>query len=302
MSKDIKKEFLPFGFSELDAVSRRFEERAAEGWMLKTLDTTCIYERTLPRALRFNVVLCPTAEAGSNNISEKSHEFIRLCEDAGWSFVDHRGAAYAFFTDSEGAPEIETDDLERVNAVRKAGMQNRTLMTLPLALNGFNALVQLFAVIDTRGNVLRIALFAFLLLALLISLAGILADRKRENEWCERALESISTGEPIPRSGEEDLKARRRIAVLGISSVIFLTLALIAVMWIKGDAPIRASLIAAVLTAIPVALLAPGLARKERSKGKTALTVLLVLGAVILFVVLFAIFGSVLHAFEEILA
>ena len=149
---------------------------------------------------------------------------------------------------------------------------------------------------------IRIALMIFHTLAFLVALAGFLANRKMENDWCDKALECINAGEPIPPSGEKELKARRGIAVLGIVTVALLALGLYAVAMIKGDAPTRAVLLAMTVTAVPAAILIPPLSRMKRSAKKTVLTVLLIVGLLLLFVLLFAVFGSVLHAFEEIAA
>lgn len=72
------KEFLPFYLTDLDAVARHFEEKAAEGLMLKSFSNTSEYEPCEPKKLRFNVVLCPVKGSENEKINDGSRDFIGL--------------------------------------------------------------------------------------------------------------------------------------------------------------------------------------------------------------------------------
>ena len=297
-----KKEFLPFYLTDLDAVARHFEEKAAEGWMLKSFLNTCEYEPCEPKHVRFNVVQCPVKGSDNAKISEASREFIDLCEESGWRFIDHRGAVYAFCCENDDVPDIITDELQRVEAVEKAG-RNNTLFTF---LIGFLIGAQIYSYIrravdpgDDRMMSIGIALFFALMLILLF--CGMYINRINERKWREKAIDAIEAGEPIPPSEGNVLKKRRITAVIFIVILIAAALGLLANALIFSNPAARCYLLSALAAAVPFALIFNKLIkRKKAGKRITIAFIGAIIGWIVLQLILFAILGSVFHAFDEL--
>ena len=293
------KEFLPFYLSDLDAVARHFEEKAAEGLMLKSFSNTCEYEPCEPSKLRFNVVLCPVKDADSPNIKPEAREFIELCEDSGWKFIDHRGPAYAFFTADETIPNIITDGMERVTAVENA--EKRDLPTTFLV--GLFAGIQILiyaqrASYPGEDRVWSICMAAFFAVELILHVFVVILRRWNGRRWREKAIKAIEAGEPIPPSDGKVLIKRRVTAVIGMSVLAAAVLALLASAFISASPEARSFLAAMTIAAIPLAFI-PRLFKKKRSPAaKTFIIIGLVLGYLLLTFILVLIFGAAFGAFQ----
>ena len=301
MSSDVKKEYLPFYYSDLDAVARHLELMAAKGWMLKSFGNTCEYEPCEPLIARFNVVLCPAKDADSPNIKPEAREFIELCEDSGWKFIDHRGPAYAFFTADETIPNIVTDEAERIEAVRRAGGRSRFLSIANIGINALQFLLRLTDALTEKDPVSRglsIALAAFFGIAVILLAVGLITSLTSEKRWVDAANAAISAGRPIPRSDDGVLRCRKAYSVTFIIAIAAATALLIAYA-MRTMSPEGRSFLAAMLTAaIPLAFI-PRLFKKKRSPAaKTFIIIGLVLGYLLLTFILVLVFGAAFGAFR----
>ena len=300
MSIDTKKEFLPFDYTDLDAVARHFEEKAEEGWMLKIFDNTVVYERCEPKELRFNVALCPIKGSENTNISKESQGFIDFCEETGWDFVDHRGGAYAFCTDDKSLPDIVTDERERIEAVRKAGSRRRLISSAFGGLTLSQLLIRVisaFTETDIQVKNAQIAIAIFFGAALILLAAGIYLSEKRVGRWIGEANAAIEEGWPIPESDENVLRQRKTFAIVAFALLASITLALLtyALFTISPDA--RCFMSAMLLAAIPLAFV-PRIFRKKRSKAaKAAIIIALIIGYIFLMLVIFGILGEIFQVF-----
>lgn len=293
------KEFLPFYLSDLDAVARHFEEKAAEGLMLKSFSNTCEYEPCEPIKLRFNAVLCPVNGSDNVKINDDSRDFIGLCEEAGWRFVDHRGSVYVFCCRGGEIPDIMTDGMERVTAVENA--EKRDLLTTFLVgmLAGIQILIYaqraFYPGEDRVGNICMAAFFAVELILLVFV---VILKRRNGRRWREKAIKAIEAGEPIPPSDGKVLIKRRVTAVLCMIVLAAAVLALLASAFISSSPEGRSFLAAMLTAAIPLAFI-PRLFRKKRSPAaKTFIIIGLVLGYLLLTFILVLIFGAAFGAFQ----
>ena len=300
MSRDTKKEFLPFDYTDLDAVARHFEEKAKEGWMLKSFDNTVVYERCEPKELRFNVSLCPIKGSEDTNISKESQGFIDFCEETGWRFIDHRGGAYAFCTEDENLPDILTDERERVEAVRKAGSRRTFISFIFGGVALSQLLIRLISAMtetDTRLRNMQIAIAIFFGAAVLLLAAGIYISIKRTGKWLSEANAAIEEGRPIPASEDNVLRQRKVFAIAAFSVLGAITLALLAYALFTLSPDMRCFLSAMLLAAIPLAFV-PRIFRKKRSKAaKAAIIIALIIGYIFLTLVIFGILGEIFQVF-----
>lgn len=301
MSKDVKKEFLPFYYSDLDAVARHLEMMAAKGWMLKSFDNTCEYEPCEPLIARFNVVLCPAKGADSTDIKPEAREFIELCEDSGWKFIDHRGPAYAFFTTDEMIPNIVTDESERIEAVRKAGGRIRSLSMANIGINTAQFLLRLMNALTEKDPVSRglsIALTVFFGLGVILLAVGFITLLTSEKRWVDAANAAISAGRRIPRSDDGVLRRRRAYSVTFIATIAAATALLIAYAMRTMSPEGRSFLSAMLIAAIPLAFI-PRLFKKKRDPAaKTLIIIGLVLGYLLLTFILLLIMSAVFGVFQ----
>lgn len=293
------KEFLPFYLSDLDAVARHFEEKAAEGLMLKSFSNTCEYEPCEPIKLRFNVVLCPAKDADSPQIKPEARDFIELCEDSGWKFIDHRGPAYAFFTADETIPNIITDGMERVTAVENAEKRDLPTAFLVGMLAGIQILINAQrAFYPGEDRVRSICMAAFFAVELILHVFVVILRRWNGRRWREKAIKAIEAGEPIPPSDGKVLIKRRVTAVIGMSVLAAAVLALLASAFISSSPEGRSFLAAMLTAAIPLAFI-PRLFKKKRSPAaKTFIIIGLVLGYLLLTFILVLLFGAAFGAFQ----
>ncbi len=295
------REFLPHQFTDLEAVARHFEQKAAQGLMLVSMGGfACEYVECEPQSLRFEVVLCPAKGSDGSGINAACREFIDLCEEAGWRFIDHRGAEYAFCTADAGAAHIVTDGRERVEAVRTSGRRSRILQ-IPIALIMVLNCLSFFWQ-ATEGESINIPWLAFCIFyaALVICyIAVLIRNAAEEGAWRKNALAAIERGEPIPAPQKGVLRRRKIVIIAFFCMLGALVLGLLAVSFGTMGAAGRSMLLSEAVLAAPLAILIRRLVLKKRAGGSIGWqTALLVVGSVISLFILFAVFGSLLHAFE----
>lgn len=296
------KEFLPFYLTDLDAVARHFEEKAAEGLMLKSFSNTCEYEPCEPKKLRFNVVLCPVKGSENEKINDGSRDFIGLCEEAGWRFVDHRGSVYVFCCENEDVPDIMTDEMERVEAVENAGKRNLLTTLLFGLLTGVQIYLYSNRAFDPGEDRVKSICFAgFFAVELILFVCTMILSRRNERRWREQAIKAIEAGEPIPPSDGNVLKKRKVTAVIFMAVLAAAILALLASAFISAPADTRCYLAALLVSCVPFVFALKAIAKRKRAGKRIVLpTIGAILGWVVLQIVLFAILGEIFHVFDAI--
>ena len=303
MSKSVKKEFLPFYFSDLDAVARHFEKKAAEGWMLESFGNTCKYTAAEPKKLRFNVILCPIKGSDNTEINAEARGFIEFCGEAGWNFVDHRGAVYAFCSEDEQIPDIVTDGKEQIESVKRIGKRNLGMSVFLLGLNITQLVLRLInALTETDPIVknLNIVLAIFFAAAVILLLTALAVERSGEKKWTENARAALEAGKPIPPSDENVLRSRKIVSLTMLFAVAAAALGLLAYALATVSPAARCFLISSLIAALPFAAL-PTILKEKRPKAVNAIIVIgFVLGCLLLALMLFAVLGSAFNAFEAV--
>lgn len=101
---------------------RKLEAMARKGWKLEQCGTFLgwKFRRIEPKALRYKVVYFPEASEFDPAPGDKQAEFIELCEQSGWEYIDHSAQMLIFCTGYPYATPIETDAMMQVETVHKA--------------------------------------------------------------------------------------------------------------------------------------------------------------------------------------
>lgn len=101
---------------------RKLERMALKGLKLEKCGTFLgwKFRRIEPTALRYKVVYFPDASEFDPELMTKQREFIELCEQSGWEYIDSMGQMMVFCTAYPFATAIETDAMLQVETVHKA--------------------------------------------------------------------------------------------------------------------------------------------------------------------------------------
>ena len=101
---------------------RKLEQMALKGLKLEKCGTFLgwKFRRIEPTALRYKVVYFPDASEFDPELMTKQREFIELCEQSGWEYIDSIGQMMVFCTAYPFATAIETDAMLQVETVHKA--------------------------------------------------------------------------------------------------------------------------------------------------------------------------------------
>lgn len=218
--KNTLKKFISFRYTDLTAVCEYLEEMEAQGWQLVSMGMLSEFRKCEPRKVRYAAELLESASAISNSISDKSQDYIDMCEQAGWKFICNIGKMFIFRTESETAPEIVTDSAEKLAGIKKAMLKTNLLtwFVLPLIIL-FNLSMQLqsigsIAVLATQYIALATMLiYAMFYLTVILQITGF-------TKWYIKAKRAVTDGQKIPYVGLKQLRRRKLetyipLAVLG---------------------------------------------------------------------------------------
>lgn len=271
MSKDTRKEFMLIRYSDLAALCERFEKMEGEGWRLESLHLLAEYRRCEPRKVRYSAELLDTANIIGNQIPQKSLDYIDLCEQAGWSLVSHYGPLHIFRSEDLRAPEIVSDPVEKLQAVKRASRR----MYLPLWVMGiFSLFYQLFmfAAIESPSI---FATQQYVLLTLLSSIILIVLAGMYSFEfliWYRKAKRAVSEGLPIPFNGTKAANRatmrERIIACIILATPILLSIPAA----LRGDYTELSTSFWGIPFAVALLAMIHFFYKKDRSPAKTILS------------------------------
>jgi len=97
------------------------EEMAAQGWMLKLYgQSVMFFKKCEPRKLRFAIDYMSKERYQflENRKSPHVQEYLDLCAESGWDFVDGDGYVYIFCTEDERAVPLQTDAQTYLDSVQ----------------------------------------------------------------------------------------------------------------------------------------------------------------------------------------
>ena len=101
---------------------RKLGQMARKGWKLEQCGTFLgwKFRRIEPTELRYKVVYFPDASEFDPKPGDKQAEFMELCDQSGWEYIDHTAQMLIFCTPYPYATPIETDAMMQVETVHKA--------------------------------------------------------------------------------------------------------------------------------------------------------------------------------------
>lgn len=205
--KNVRRVHFFYDYTDLTALEEYLAAQAAEGWRLTNIRSFLTFERCEPTALRYSVEIIPTASQNSNEINEKTADYIRMCQDAGWTFVSNAGDVYVFVTEDQDAPPIVTDDGEKIRTVARS-FRNLNLLLLSITvLNIGNAFLQLSNYLrapEEMAVMLPLCVLLFTLDAMLVTTLTI--RFAIFHRWHRRAKDALDAGLPIPYNGMKELR------------------------------------------------------------------------------------------------
>lgn len=219
--KNTLKKFISFRYTDLTAVCEYLEEMEAQGWQLVSMGMLSEFRKCEPRKVRYAAELLESASAISNSISDKSQDYIDMCEQAGWEFICNIGKMFIFRTESETAPEIVTDSAEKLADIKKALLKTNfiTWLILPVIMI-FNFVMQVrangsIAVLASQYIALAtMLLYLLFFLTVILQIAGFI-------RWYVKAKSAVASGLQIPYVGLKQLRRRKLetyipLAIIGI--------------------------------------------------------------------------------------
>lgn len=124
----VKRTLVNVSFYDPEAIQRKLEQMAAQGWMIqKAGNLFWTYTKIPPQKLRFAVTYFPGASEFDPKPSEKQLEKEELCAQDGWRLVLRWDAMQIFCTDREDAVPIDTDPVPQVDNIHRT-MQKKVLV------------------------------------------------------------------------------------------------------------------------------------------------------------------------------
>ena len=116
----VKRTLVNVSFYDPEAIQRKLEQMAAQGWMLqKAGNLFWTYTKIPPQKLRFAVTYFPGASEFDPKPSEKQLEKEELCAQDGWRLVLRWDVMQIFCTDREDAVPIDTDPVPQVDTIHR---------------------------------------------------------------------------------------------------------------------------------------------------------------------------------------
>jgi len=117
-----KRKFLLMQIYDHTGIKNRLEEMALNGWKLEKIGGLGAYKfrRIHPMQLQYAVVYFPEASEFDPEPGVRQKEFIELCEQSGWEYVDSTAQMLVFCTEQIGPLPIETDAMMQVDTIHKA--------------------------------------------------------------------------------------------------------------------------------------------------------------------------------------
>ena len=136
----VKRTLVNVSFYDPEAIQRKLEQMAAQGWMIQKVGNLFwTYTKIPPQKLRFAVTYFPGASEFDPKPSEKQLEKEELCAQDGWRLVLRWDVMQIFCTDREDAVPIDTDPVPQVDNIHRT-MQKKVLVSqlvMALSVLGF---------------------------------------------------------------------------------------------------------------------------------------------------------------------
>lgn len=209
-------------------------DMAADGWRLDKINVFGVwrYRRSYPADVRYEVTYAPTGSAFNSRPTTEEEALAELCAEAGWEKVASIGPMYIYCNENVDAVPLETDELSRIQTIRKALKKNfvgsRLLMMVMFTLN---FCMQLSTLLRYPARTLATPLVINTIVGLfcIVTLYGI--DLLGYYRWLNRTEDAIRDGLPLPPSS---FYRYFRYALWAFVVVYLLLLFNSAALWLMG--------------------------------------------------------------------
>ena len=272
--KTRKREYLSYAYTDLTAMEQHLEEMAAQGWMISSIRNGLTYTRCEPRALRFNAEIISSADPFGNEISPETRDLVSFCEEAGWRLADHSGALYVFYNEDPEAPDIVTDDSEKLETIRRSTAKTNRFSWIGVIVS--TILLALAALLYFTGEDKSFhGLIALVfMLSWIINVYSAILNTVISRRWLKNAEEAVTEGRPIPFNDKEEVKKKNDLGkLISLLNVIMLLGIVLWALAFGGDS-VKPFLVG-FISAIPTVLFVFYLAKKDLSRSKIALYIIL---------------------------
>lgn len=171
------------------------EEMAAKGWMLKIYgESIMIFKKCEPRKLRFAIDYMSKErhEFLEHRKSPHVQEYLDLCAESGWDFVDGDGYVYIFCTEDENVAPLQTDAqtyLDSVHYRKKTRLIGMIIVAILITIfYGFPLVRDYSQLLLAEGSNILYLLFGFVMITLMseITELGLVIRQERrilETGW-----------------------------------------------------------------------------------------------------------------------
>ena len=196
----VKRTLVNVSFYDPEAIQRKLEQMAAQGWMIqKAGNLFWTYTKIPPQKLRFAVTYFPGASEFDPKPSEKQLEKEELCAQDGWRLVLRWDVMQIFCTDREDAVPIDTDPVPQVDNIhrtmRKKVLVSQLLMALLVLWSLYLQLSQLWRdPADYLSDTSRLFTIPLWLMFLLMTIYELVIYFR----WGRRAKEEAEHGVFLP--------------------------------------------------------------------------------------------------------
>ena len=189
-----------FAFYDHEAIERKLEKMAAEGWMLKKAGSFFwTYEKAEPRKLRFAVSYFPKASEFDPAPSEAQLEKEELIEGDGWKLLLRWDAMQIFYTDRLDAVPIDTDPVPYVENIHRTMAKKLFIgQLIPAAAMIYSFWIQVQDLLHDPAEYLSRTRNLFAMLLFLVLAAMELFEFCRYFRWEIKARRAARDGEFLP--------------------------------------------------------------------------------------------------------
>jgi len=185
-------------YDNLDAAASYLEKMAKEGWMLEKVTSTTQFHfvKCDPIDIRFSVDIFSEGSEFDTHTIDSNLEYVEYCKKAGWNFICSAGKLDYFYTEDKNAPEIESDQKIKLQAIEKAQRPMKIYFPILYICMGIFYMAIQFTM---NLNVMETSFFHFSGLMLWGFVGSIwLVNLFLYFSWLHKARKALQEGEKIP--------------------------------------------------------------------------------------------------------
>lgn len=198
---------------------RQLEQMARKGWKLEQCGGFLgwKFRRIEPMELQYKVVYFPEASEFDPAPGDRQAEFIELCEQSGWEYIDHSAQMLIFCSRVPDPMPIETDAMVQVETIHKA--MKKTYLPGQIMLLGLAAFVLVMMTYQLHTSLMNVLISDALLVsytAYLLMTALSVHHLGEYYLWRRKALDAAADGVFVETRGKNLFEKLVLLAVAGV--------------------------------------------------------------------------------------